>query len=685
MGLSAELFGQLDAVGDWGLLATNTDLTVTGWNRWLEQRTGRAAADALGRPLFELFPDLVTRGLDKYFRQALAGQPAILSQRFHKFILSLPRIPGVDGGLMHQSGRIVPLLDGAAVCGTLTVIEDVTERVLREAELQSRTRQQEALAFSARSALAGHDVADLCSESVRHLASTLGVELVEALELQPGGTWARLAGTGWPASSARVFESADAPRTLAILHSATATVIGGEPDGDPRHATDDTLSAHGVTSGIAVRIPSRGLHPFGLLGAYTRSHRRFTPDEIQFAQALADIIGTAAERKRLEAELRLRVGELAVADRRKDEFLAMLAHELRNPLAPVRNAVQILRATRAEDPDVVRLAELMGRQVGQMAHMVDDLLDVSRITRGKVDLRKERVTLTDAITRAVEIARPLIEDRRHQLNVSTPSEVVVLDADPMRLTQVLGNLLNNAAKYTEEGGRIWVTGARDGVEAVVRIRDTGIGLSPDMLTSVFDLFTQENRTLDRSQGGLGIGLTLVRSLVELHGGTVRATSEGPGRGSEFVVRLPAMPTGTHAGSEAKPSRPATAPRHRLLIVDDNVDSAESLAELLGLTGHEVRTAHDGPAALIEARSFLPEVILLDIGLPRMNGYEVARRMREIPELRTAILMAMTGYGQEEDRRKSQEAGFDHHLVKPVDLSDLDRLLTSHLSLTESGG
>jgi CheY-like chemotaxis protein/anti-sigma regulatory factor (Ser/Thr protein kinase) len=253
----------------------------------------------------------------------------------------------------------------------------------------------------------------------------------------------------------------------------------------------------------------------------------------------------------------------------------------------------------------------------------------------------------------------------------------------MRLTQVLGNLLNNAAKYTEEGGRIWVTATREQNEAVVRIRDTGIGLAPDMLTSVFDLFTQENRTLDRSQGGLGIGLTLVRSLVELHGGTVKASSDGPGRGSEFVVRLPALPNNANAVNEVKPARPNIAPRYRFLIVDDNVDSAESLAELLTLTGHEVRTAHDGTTALIEAQSHRPEVVLLDIGLPRMNGYEVARRMREFTGLRETVLIAMTGYGQEEDRRKSQEAGFDYHLVKPVELAELGRLLASHLRVPGS--
>ncbi|QJW98185.1 hybrid sensor histidine kinase/response regulator [Frigoriglobus tundricola] len=680
MGLSPELFGQLDAVGDWGLIATDPDLIVTGWNRWLERRTGRAASDAIGRALFDLFPDLVSRGLDKYFRQALAGQTAILSQRFHKFILALPPAPGANGaGRMYQSGRIVPLIAGAAVCGTLTVVEDVTERVLREAELLSRTRQQAALAFSARCALAGRDVADLCRESVRHLSETLGADLAEALELQPDGAWARVAGTGWPEPSGSELEAGDAPRALAVLSSGTALTIG-ESEREPHDGADPALRTHGVASGIIVRIPGRGPRPFGMLGAYTRAHRRFTPDEAQFVQALADIIGTATERKRLEAELHLRVGELAAGDRRKDEFLAMLAHELRNPLAPVRNAIQILRTTRAGDTAVVRLAELMGRQVGQMAHMVDDLLDVSRITRGKVELRKERVELADTIARAVETARPLIEARRHELSVSAPTEPIVLAADPMRLTQVFGNLLNNAAKYTEEGGRIFVSVTRDASEAVVRVRDTGIGLAPDVLTSVFDLFAQEHRGLDRAQGGLGIGLTLVKSLVELHGGSVRATSAGPGRGSEFVVRLPVPPAEEKGAGDAPGAgnaAPAPAARRRLLIVDDNVDSAESLAELLGLLGHEARTAHDGKSALIEAQKFRPEFVLLDIGLPLIDGYGVARRMRQLPELRATVLIAMTGYGQAEDRQKSREAGFDHHLVKPVELDVVCQILNSN--------
>ncbi|VTT98761.1 multi-sensor hybrid histidine kinase : Chemotaxis protein methyltransferase CheR OS=Chondromyces apiculatus DSM 436 GN=CAP_7340 PE=4 SV=1: PAS_4: GAF_2: HisKA: HATPase_c: Response_reg [Gemmataceae bacterium] len=663
MGLSRVLFGQLDAIGDWGLLATDADLTVTGWNRWLAVRSGVPAEAAVGRRLYDLFPDLEARGLDRYYRQALGGQTAILSQRLHKYVLPLPS-PAADSGRMQQSVRVVPLVAGSVVEGTLTIVEDATERVAREADLQNRSRQQAALALSARSALAGHDIAAVCRDAVGHIAETVGADFAEALELQTDGTWAALAGTGWG-------PDAPEPGARGILdHDAEVVALGSGARADAE------LAARGVTSGLVVRIPGRGAKPFGLLAVYSRAARRFTPDEVQFARALADIVGTAAERKLLEGELRVRAEALAEADRRKDEFLAMLAHELRNPLAPVRNAVQVLRATRADDPAVVRHADLLTRQIGHMAHLVDDLLDVSRITRGKVDLRKVRVDLADLVAAAVETARPLIEARRHQLRVSLPAEPVLVEADPTRITQSLGNILTNAAKYTEDGGHIWVAAGRDGAEATVSVRDTGIGLSPEMLTRVFDLFTQESRTIDRSQGGLGIGLTLARRLVEMHGGTVRAASEGPGRGSEFTVRLPALPPGADRADRGARPEPAPTANRRLLIVDDNIDSAESMAELLALFGHNVRTAHDGRAALTAARDLRPEVILLDIGLPGLDGYEVARRIRQNPELHSTTLIAMTGYGQDEDRRKTREAGFDHHLVKPVDVDELCRILRS---------
>ena len=380
------------------------------------------------------------------------------------------------------------------------------------------------------------------------------------------------------------------------------------------------------------------------------------------------------EQARLEAELRRRAEELAEAHRHKDEFLAMLGHELRNPLAPIKNAAHLLRLRTADERS--RWAgEVIERQVGQMSRLVDDLLDVSRITRGKVTLRKEVVELAAVIERAVEISRPLIEARRHELVESLAEGPVWLEADPVRLAQVIANLLNNAAKYTEEKGRITLSAEKEVGEVVLRVRDNGVGIAPEVLPNVFELFTQDHRTLDRSQGGLGIGLTLVKGLVAMHGGSVQAFSEGPGKGSEFVVRLPAKAiSGPNGGEEDHTPTSVPSAGSRVLIVDDNVDSAESLALLLTMSGHKVRTAHDGPAALEAAEAFRPEAVLLDIGLPGMDGYEVARRLRQQAGLNNTFLVAVTGYGQDEDRRRAEEAGFDAHLVKPADPVVLQQLL-----------
>ncbi len=382
------------------------------------------------------------------------------------------------------------------------------------------------------------------------------------------------------------------------------------------------------------------------------------------------------DRKRAEEALR-------DADRKKDEFLAMLAHELRNPLAPLCNALEIMRLAPGNPEAVRRAQEMMGRQVQQMARLVDDLLDVSRITLGKIELRRERLDLSAVVLSAVETSRPLIETARHVLTLVPPPQPLSVEGDPTRLAQVLSNLLNNAAKYTPEGGRICLIVERDGPQAVVRVRDSGVGIPPEMLSHIFELFSQGDPSRPSAQGGLGIGLTLVRKLTELHGGSVEAHSDGPQKGSEFVVRLPLAPEppeGQRPGaSEGSAPRAATGPAHRILVVDDNVDSAESLAMMLRLLGHDVHTAHDGPAALRAAAAFAPEMVLLDIGLPGMDGYEVARRLRTLPQVRGALLVAQTGWGQEEDRRKSREAGFDHHLVKPVDPAVLREVLALHVS------
>ncbi len=364
------------------------------------------------------------------------------------------------------------------------------------------------------------------------------------------------------------------------------------------------------------------------------------------------------------------------ANRAKDEFLATLAHELRNPLAPIRTGLEILKKDRGNGPASQGARETMERQLMHMVRLIDDLLDISRINSGKIRLETSRTRLSLAIETAVEISRPAIEARGHRLVLALPDDNIELMADNTRLAQALGNLLNNAAKYTPAGGEIRLSARQEGATAVLEISDSGVGIPADMLNKVFSLFTQVGRTLDRSQGGLGIGLYLVRSLIELHGGTVTASSPGPGQGSTFTVRIPcllqAQEPDAARGAPEDASQPVAA--LKVLIVDDNIDAAETLSTVLGLMGHQTQTAYDGESVLQAAGSFLPDVILLDIGLPRMSGYEVARQLRADPRFGRTVLVAVTGWGSDADRRRSTEAGFDDHLTKPVDLLDLEALL-----------
>ena len=388
------------------------------------------------------------------------------------------------------------------------------------------------------------------------------------------------------------------------------------------------------------------------------------------------VVADIDDRKRMEEALK-------EADQRKDQFLAMLAHELRNPLAPISNAVQIMKVQGLKGPNFDWSVKVIEDQVKHMTRMVNDLLDVSRITRGKVVLQKEPVELETVVSLAVEASRPLIEDCQHRLTVALPEHPVLLEVDAARMAQVLSNLLNNAAKYTDEGGEIALSAERDGREVLIRVRDNGTGIAPELLPHIFDMFTQADQTLSRSRGGLGIGLTLVRSLVEMHHGRVAAHSRGPGLGSEFTVRLPVSaeaPTEPTADGPTAVEAPAVEaipqfPRRRILVVNDNRYNANSLGVLLRTLGQDVEMAYDGPAAMELVRRRRPDLVLLDIGLPGMDGYEVARRCRQDEDLRRIMLVAMTGYGKEEDRRRSQEAGFNAHLVKPVNLEDLRVLLT----------
>jgi PAS domain S-box-containing protein len=435
---------------------------------------------------------------------------------------------------------------------------------------------------------------------------------------------------------------------------------------DERHLK--LIRSLGLRSFICVPLIVSG-NTFGALTfATAESGRKYTDADVALAKDLAQRAGVAIENTQLYQALRDN-------DRRKDEFLATLAHELRNPLAPIRNSLQILKMPRVDAATIERSREMMERQVQQLVRLVDDLLDVSRVMRGKIELRKERVELATVIARAVETVQPLIEAQQHELTVEVPADSLPLDADPVRLAQVVGNLLTNAAKYTEAGGRIRLTAQRAGSEAVLRVSDTGIGIASDMLPHIFELFVQVDHAATRAQGGLGIGLTLVKNLVEMHHGTVEAHSGGLGKGSEFVVRLPLAAIAVDdSGGQVKEEHVRASSGRRLLVVDDNRDAAESLAMLLRLQGHEVEVAHDGPAALKLAAGYRPELVFLDIGMPGMDGYEAARRMRQQPGLENIRLAALTGWGQQEDRRRTAEAGFDHHVVKPVEPSALEELL-----------
>jgi signal transduction histidine kinase len=390
--------------------------------------------------------------------------------------------------------------------------------------------------------------------------------------------------------------------------------------------------------------------------------------------ALASAVRSALRARERQYETRAHLMEREQADQRKDEFLATLAHELRNPLAPIRNAVNVLRLSSSGQP-AGQVWEMMDRQVSHMVRLVDDLMEVSRITRGKIELRKSMLDLASVIAAAVEASRPLVEAAKHELTVTLPPQPLVVEGDAVRLAQAFSNLLNNAVKYTDAGGRISIVARREDDGAVVTVTDTGVGISAAALPKVFDMFVQADARDSRAQSGLGIGLTLARSLVDMHGGSVTAQSAGEGKGSEFTVRLPI------ARAAAARAQKATAVAEvrglpRVLVVDDNRDAADSLGALLQVLGADVRIAHDGVTALAALPAFNPVAIFLDLGMPGMNGYEVASRIRARPDVHEIMLIALTGWGQEKDRRQTAAAGFNHHLVKPADVGALQAVLAA---------
>jgi PAS domain S-box-containing protein len=552
-----------------------------------------------------------------------------------------------------------PVLDdGGALTGAVYIFSDFTERQRAQQEREHLLAREQAARAEAQNALA----ALKASESrFRRLGDS---NVIGVMEASLSGTllWANDAALrmlGW------TREQLEA----GLVHWDRAT--------PPEFLEADARAIEELrATGVCTPYDKEYLRPDGSrVPAYVGVAMLDEDRAVAFVLDLSVVRG-------LENQLREKVVELEAADQRKDEFLAMLAHELRNPLAAVTSGLHVLDEVGSRDQAPVRTRATLLRQVGILIRLVDDLLDVSRITRGKVDLRREPVRLRDAVEHAVGTARPLMEERRHELGVEIPDDPLWAMADGTRVEQVISNLINNAAKYTEPGGSITVGLRRQGDSALLSVRDTGIGIDPPMLDRVFELFAQVDQSPARSRGGLGVGLTLVRNLVEMHGGTVCARSAGLGKGSEFEVRLPLLREEAHALEERR--EVADPGRRRLLLVEDNPDIGETLRDLLELLGHRVELAGDGLRGVQIALATQPDAALVDIGLPGIDGYEVARRLRATEKGKEMVLVALTGYGRPEDRDRALESGFDAHLVKPVDPDELNRLLASLVGARAAG-
>jgi signal transduction histidine kinase/ActR/RegA family two-component response regulator len=579
----------------------------------------------------------------------------------------------------------VPTHDDAGVPdGWVAVITDITDRK----ELEQRLRRKEETArflAGVSAALASSVDYERTLQEVAHLSVPFFADWCAVDLAGPDGKLRRVALVHRdPAKLALAEELARRYPPEPDGRSGTALVFRTGQPCLVAEVTDEILAQSawdeehqrmlrglGIQSAILVPLLTAGKRLGVLSFATVEAGRRYTPSDLELAQDLAHRVASAVDNTRLYSDLR-------EADRRKDDFLAMLAHELRNPLAPLSNGLELLKRAEVGGALLERVRGTMERQLRQLVRLVDDLLDISRITAGKLQLRKERTDLARVIQAAIESSHAAIVAGGHDLLVTLPPEPIPLEADPTRLAEVFANLLHNAAKYTEPGGRIQLRAEREGDAALIRVRDSGIGIAADDMPYLFQMYSQMAPGLERSQGGLGIGLALVRGLVELHGGTVEAHSAGPGHGSQFVVRLPiaAMASqGEQPLLDTRAGMPHTAQRpRRILVADDNVDAADSLAVLLRLDGHEVRTAHDGLEALHLATAFQPDLALLDIDMPKLNGYDVAQGIREAPWGRKVMLVALTGWGQEDDRRRAQEAGFTHHLIKPVEFTALQALL-----------
>jgi PAS domain S-box-containing protein len=627
----------LSAIGD-AVLTTSPEGLITYINPVAETLTGWSEAEALGKRLEEVF-----RIINEETRKP-AEQPV-------RKVIDTGLVRGLANHtvLLARDGSELPIDDSAApvwgengeLVGVVMIFRDITDRRRSEHVIDAAKEFAESIVTTVREPM-------LVLNADLHVRSA-NRAFYETFQVKPPETENR-----------SVYELGDGQWNIPALRKLLEEIIphnSSFEDFEVEH--DFETIGHRTMLLNARRFPPEGKWELVLLAIADITERRRLEREREDLLKAAEVA-----RDRAEAD----AARLADADIQRNRFLAMLAHELRNPLAAVRSAVEVAaRSGTRENLEWSR--DVTARQVQNFAHLINDLLDVARITEGKIQLRKEVLDAVPVIRHAIESTKPIVDERNHELRVSLPTTELMVESDTTRLEQILVNLLTNAAKYTPSGGRIQLIAGVEAGEVVFRVRDNGIGILPELLPKMFDLFTQGDRSLDRSEGGLGIGLTLVRSLAELHGGTATATSDGPGKGSEFVVRLPAPQTGAFSDGDGEPEV-ASSRRARVLVVDDNEDTARGMAKLLKFSGHEVRVAHNGNDALKIACEYRPEVMLLDIGLPGMDGYELATALRQEVWSKGSVLIAVSGYGEEKARERSKTAGFNHHLVKPINFDTI---------------
>jgi len=613
-----------------GFCFLDLDLRFVRINDRLAEFNGISAEAHLGRHASEIVPTLADT-LRAVTGHILATGEAVMNQEFSG------ETPATTGMTRFWNQSWYPVRDGAGeILGFGAIVEDITERKQSERNLHESERR------------------------MRLATETTGVGVWE---------WNVLTNAiRWDAQMFHLYGIVPTPDGF-VQYSDWSGAVLPEDLPESERILQDT-----------VRLAGQSRREFRIGRRHDAEVRVIESVETTRTNAQGEtewVVGTSldvTDRRTAEVQLRQLAADLSEADRRKDEFLATLAHELRNPLAPIRNGLQLMKMPGVQAATVEQTRSMMDRQLTHMVRLIDDLMDVGRITRGNLLLRKEHVPLAAVVNSAVEAIRPLVEQMGQELTVTLPQQPLIVDADMTRLVQVFQNLLNNAAKYSDRGGHIQLHVGRQESDVVVTVKDTGIGIASDQLPRIFEMFAQVDRSLEMERGGLGVGLTLVHRLVEMHGGRVEARSEGPGNGSEFVVRLPIVVEASNPQASGGATEHSLRSSFRILVVDDNRDAADSLSEMLNLMGNDTRTAYDGQAGMDAAGEFRPEVILLDIGLPKLNGYEACRRIREQEGGESVVLIALTGWGQDDDRRHSHVVGFDHHMVKPVDPRALMELL-----------